>query len=491
MKRATLITAASAVATLAAAPIAHADSAGGGPFAQLLAQVATISSTWSQPPGPGSPALTAAPVPEQDPFYAVPRDVAGYRDGDVIRSRAISASIESVPIPARAWQLLYRTEDRLGRPTATVTTLIVPLTAWTGAGQRPLLSYQTAEDGVAGKCAPSYGFVSGPAAAASNSYSEQANVGLAIQRGWAVSVPDYEGPQSEFLVGGMQAKGVLDGIRASENFGPAQMSHDALVGLWGYSGGGLATLQAAQTQSAYAPELKVAGVVPGAPATDIKQSIDALSGSYAGGAVAMGINGFLRAYPELDIEQYLTKSGSEKVAATAGDCIANAAARYPQLRVEDLEAIPHALDAPPIARMLRESSPLYMSGVPTAPVYHYHAQYDELAPFAPAEATMRNFCRAGVPVQDVSYPVGGHLTVVATGVPAAMNFLSDRFSGAPVHNDCGTLLGVTAQGSSVTPANPQSPPPPVHGLPLPSGIPPVTPGGLTNLLDVLSPPRLN
>lgn len=38
------------------------------------------------------------------------------------------------------------TEDHRGRPSATVTTVLVPDTPWEGEGPRPLLSYQTAED---------------------------------------------------------------------------------------------------------------------------------------------------------------------------------------------------------------------------------------------------------------------------------------------------------------------------------------------------------
>ncbi|MFF3397056.1 lipase family protein [Streptomyces sp. NPDC002659] len=40
----------------------------------------------------------------------------------------------------------------------------------------------------------------------------------AVERGWSVIVPDYEGPASEFLGAAAAAHGILDGIRAARSF---------------------------------------------------------------------------------------------------------------------------------------------------------------------------------------------------------------------------------------------------------------------------------
>ena len=67
----------------------------------------------------------APPVPEQDPFYAVPGGIGGLADGSVLASREITAYSGPVPMPARAWQVKYKTLDNQGAPTATVTTVMV------------------------------------------------------------------------------------------------------------------------------------------------------------------------------------------------------------------------------------------------------------------------------------------------------------------------------------------------------------------------------
>ncbi|GAA3801522.1 lipase family protein [Nocardioides panacisoli] len=392
-------------------------------------------------PGTASVAAVRTPVPEHDPFYVVPSDIASYADGQVVASRTIAPKAFDIPLPAQGWQLKYRTEDRAGAPTATVTTLLVPNKPWPGPGPRPLVSYQTAEDGVAGKCAPSYAFNAGPVAAASNSYPELSLIALALGRGWAVSVPDYEGPDSEFLVAAVEAKGVLDGIRAARSFAPAGVAPDAPVGVWGYSGGALASLDAAQYQPTYAPDVPLTALALGGVVADIRASIEAFSGSAFGGAIPMGINGFLRGYPDLDLMQYLNASGRRKVLATAGDCIHNAVLRYPFLRIQQIEATPGALDRAPVAAMLRENSPLYVDRIPQVPIYHYHAKLDELAPIGPARAVMRRFCSQGVVVQNVEDLLGEHLSEAGSGAPGALRFLADRFAGVAPTNDCASIPG--------------------------------------------------
>lgn len=374
-----------------------------------------------------------------DAFYAVPADIAAYRDGQVLASRAVTATAWNLPLPVHAWELKYRTQDFRGRPSATVTTVLVPTAPWRGAGPRPLVSYQTAEDGVDQHCAPSHALVDGLRAGFTGSYSETGLIALLVAHGWAVSVPDYEGPRSEFLVAGTEARGVLDGVRAARGFAPAQLNH-APIGLWGYSGGSFASVTAAQLQPRYAPELHLRALALGGLVGNIRSTIDAFSGSFAGGAIPMGIVGFLRAYPGLHLEQYLNASGRAKVAASAHDCIFEATPRYPFLRTSSIEATPNALDAPPIAKMLAANSPLHFRGAPHVATYWYHAYADELAPFAPARATLRKFCAAGTSVQAALKPIGEHLTEAVLGAPGAIAFLQARFAGRTPVDSCPTLL---------------------------------------------------
>jgi len=388
---------------------------------------------------PTSAAHAAAPpIPEDDPFFAAPRDVGHYQPGDVIRSRSVQVKAFELPVPSHAWQLIFRTSDRTDKPTVTGTTLIVPRSPWRGPGSRPVVSYQTAEDGVSTRCAPSYALNAGLKGGFTGSYSESPIIVIALLQGWAISVPDYEGMESQFLVADVAAKGVLDGLRASRRFGEAGLAGSP-VAIWGYSGGAFASANAAQLQADYAPELPVKGIALGGLLGNVRDTIRAFDGSVAGSAVPMGMHGFDRAYPDLDIRSRLNPRGQKYFDLEANSCLFDAVPRKPFMKVSQIEAEPGTLDQPDVLAMLNENSPLHRSGVPTAPVYEYHTVADEFAPIKPARAVLLNYCAAGVDVQHAPKLVGEHLTEIAAGVPGALSFLKARFAGTAPVNTCARI----------------------------------------------------
>ena len=378
------------------------------------------------------------PLPEDDPYFSAPARLARFAPGELIRARRVAVTAFELPVPADAWQALFRTSDRLGRPTVSVTTVIVPRSPWTGGGRRPLVSYQTAEDGVSTRCAPSYALSAGISGGFTGSYSESPLVLSLLLKGWAVSVPDYEGMDSQFLVGDVAAKGVLDGLRAARQVRGAGLAA-APIGMWGYSGGAFATANAAQLQPRYAPELDIRAVALGGLLGDVRSTIDAFSGTVVGGAIPMGIHGFARAYPRMHLRSYLNPLGQREYDDSADLCVFEAVPRHPFLAIADIEAFPGAFDIPKITAMLAENSPVNRRGAPTAPVYEYHATLDEMAPIAPARVVLHRYCRRGVAVEYQEDLLGEHLTELALGAPGAVAFLDRMFRGSPPVDRCGAI----------------------------------------------------
>jgi hypothetical protein len=376
------------------------------------------------------------PLPDHDPFYVVPPGIGGLPNGAILGSRPVNATALSVPMPARAWQVKYKTIDVHDRPSAYVTTVLIPNRPWTGTGPRPLVSYQTAEDGVGSKCAPSYALRAGLGAASSNSGQESLAIPVALQQGWAVAAPDYEGPRSEFLGAAGEARGVLDGVRAALAFEPGGLSPDTPVGLMGYSGGALATSLAAQLQPEHAPELRFAGIALGGVVADLKATFRAFNRPPFGGALVIGIVGLDRSYPEERLQQYLSAAGKRAVADSQHDCINDAINKRPVATAADFEATPDIVELPQITSFLKRVSPLGFRGTPTAPIYDYHAVNDQLAPIGPARALMRRYCQDGVRVQAVEDPVAEHISLIATGSLGAIDYLNDRFAGRPAPSNC-------------------------------------------------------
>ena len=324
---------------------------------------------------------------------------------------------------------------------------MVPQLPWLERGPRPLLSYQTAEDGVSTKCSPSYGIRAGLNAGGTNSSAETVAMTAFLLRGITVIAPDYEGPRSEFTGVGMAAHGVLDGIRAAKAFAPARIDARAPVGMMGYSGGALATSLAAQLQSGYAPELKLAGIMLGGVVADLRATLKAFSGSPLGGALAIGLVGADRSYPQQKVRSYLNAAGNRALDASQDDCINDAVIRHPFAKIEDWQARPGLIDDPGIVKLMRDISPLGVPGTPTAPVLGYHTILDELAPIGPARQLYNRYCRAGVRVTRIEDPAGEHVTGVATGAAQALLWMADRFArrrapiSGPVRKSCGLSDG--------------------------------------------------
>ena len=151
--------------------------------------------------------------PSQDPFYQAPAGYESAAPGTILKSRTIPSPFAfegKDPLRIKqAYQLLYRTTDTQGNPEAALTTVLVP----NNADSTKLVSYQTAEDAAFVGCAPSYTFQHG----STDSQSiEEFLILAALDHGYFVSSPDYEGLQAAFVAGTQADHAVLDSIRAAK-----------------------------------------------------------------------------------------------------------------------------------------------------------------------------------------------------------------------------------------------------------------------------------
>ena len=161
------------------------------------------------------------------------------------------------------------------------------------------------------RCFPSYALRRKSKALGSLTQLELLLVTAALAEGWAVSVPDHEGSQG--LWGAPYEPGyrVLDGIRAALSSKRVGISPSAPIGMWGYSGGGLATAWAAEMCGEYAPELNIVGAVLGSPVGDLGNTFRRLNGSFFAGLPALVVAALAHVYPDLDrvIEAHISDEG--------------------------------------------------------------------------------------------------------------------------------------------------------------------------------------
>src|SRR2546430_417862 len=226
-------------------------------------------------------------LPADDPFYVPPAGFQHSQPGTVLRSRDVElAFLGLVPQRITATQLPYRTTDMHGSPDAAATTVIVPAERVPGV-VTPVVSYQCAIDAVSSRCFPSYALRRRALAPGAVAQFEFLLIAAAVAEGWAVSVPDHEGRKGMWGAPYEPGYHVLDGLRAALNTERLELSPCAPVGLWGYSGGGLASAWAAEMAGNYAPDLNVVGAVLGSPVGDLGHTFRRLNGTYMSGLPAL------------------------------------------------------------------------------------------------------------------------------------------------------------------------------------------------------------
>ncbi|MFI1919448.1 lipase family protein [Nocardia sp. NPDC020380] len=356
--------------------------------------------------GPAAlPAASADPATDSiaaqsdpgDTFYDPPAGYESTTPGTILASRPVRADVlPSVPLAVSAWQLLYRTTDADGNPYAAVTTVMIPDGK---PGPRPLLSVQAAYDSIQRNCMPSYELTAGDPASPPPTEALQAAV--ALDRGWAVSIPDPGGIDNRFLTPRVMGYTVLDGIRAAENFTPLGLDGTATrTALTGYSGGGVGTSWAAEMQPSYAPELNIVGAALGAPVPDLAAAMHSVSGRVSGGLIAVGVAALMKDSPEFSaaLDRYLKPGAHEVLAAAGRECVNATVSKNLFLTTSDLLTVPldQVLADPVIHAVI--AARMRGTATPTTPLYIVNAVNDEVSPIQAVDNLVSRYCATGASV---------------------------------------------------------------------------------------------
>ena len=387
-------------------------------------------------PGQATATPVGVPAPSDDPFYTPPNPLPSGVPGDVIRQRKVNVYADPLtvfPVPANAWQLLYRSTSATGTANAVSGTLLVPITPWLRPGPRPLVSYAVGTHGLGDSCAPSHKLRTG-------TETEILLITQALLRGWAVVLTDYEGlgtPGTHtYAVGRAEGHAVLDAARAAARVPGSGVSPSAPVGLFGYSQGGQATAFAGEQQPVYAPELNLVGVASGGVPADLTAVARFNDGNIGFSLVLAAAAGFDAAYSDVPFEEILNDTGRATVPRVANACTVELATIAPFRRLNDFFTLPDPLADPRWRARLTENRA--GTRVPGAPVYLYHGTLDELIPLSVGRSLRSAWCVHGTTVRWQEIPLAEHILGVAVGGPGAMNWLGDRFAGRPATGNCGT-----------------------------------------------------
>lgn len=424
-----------------------------------------------------------APLPTADTFYGYGAGgistpgtpPAASKPGDVLKSRSVRTTLTDLQalltssgttFSATATQVLYRTQNEMGAPAQTVTTVFRP------AGvSRGVVAYLSFYDGLGDKCDPSFTLQG------SSAGMEAGIIGQLVESGYTVTVPDFEGETLDWAAGHEAGWSTLDAIRATETkLGlPAATTP---VGMMGYSGGSFAGDWASELASTYpsAKDLDLVGTaIGGVPAKldDVMNYVDGVpnaDGAVDGdrdswaGVIPAALVSLGRANGE-DFSQYESTvptytapdgtqlSGQDITEKVSDQCIAEFAGTYQGLHVSDLLApgqdslldLPGVDGGPSIQDIIARNK-MGTGGTPTMPMLFVQGRSqdnvgDGVMVSDNVKTLADEYRTAGVPVTytEVSgvnakgADLGLHSPVGQTFVLSALGFLDRLMPVPPAH----------------------------------------------------------
>jgi triacylglycerol lipase len=373
-------------------------------------------------------------LPSEDPFYEPPAGFQHADPGTVLRSRDVELGfLGLIPQRIRATQLLYRTTDRHGHPEATATTVLVPA-SHSHSQPRHVVSYQCAIDAVTSRCFPSYALRRRAKAFGALAQWEYLLMAAAVAEGWVVSVPDHEGREGMWGTPHEPGHRVLDGLRATLNFERFGLDRDSKVGLWGYSGGGLASAWAAETHAEYAPELNIVGAVLGSPVGNLGNTFQRLNGTRYSGLPALVISALAKTYPGLAsvVEEHATDHGRATLKRLESMTTAEAVVKMFRADMDDLLHPPleQVLGMPEVQEVF-EAIRLGRTA-PTPPVLIVQAVHDSIINVDDIDELAHLYTEGGARVTYHRDMFSEHLLLHPMSAPMTLRWLIDRFAERPL-----------------------------------------------------------
>ncbi|MCB0928247.1 MAG: lipase family protein [Mycolicibacterium insubricum] len=379
-------------------------------------------------------------LPSEDPFFTAPEGFEHAEPGTVLRTRDVQLGLFGI-IPQRitAVQLLFRTQDCTGAPEAAVTTVLIPAQR-SSRYPTPVLSYQCAIDAVADRCFPSYALRQGSGlrrdatSLGSVVHIDFLMIAAALAEGWIISVPDHEGLNGRWGAPAEPGYRSLDALRATLSFDRSAVPPDAPIGLWGYSGGGLATGWTAELAGYYAPELNIVGAALGSPVGDLGKTFHRLNGSTFSGLPATVVAALTHVYPELHklIDTHANATGKAMLARIETLSTVQAVLSMFRKDMDDLVDCPleELTESPELVRIFDEIR--LGHNVPEMPLLVVQAVHDQIIAVEAIDELTARYTAGGAQVAYHRDLFSEHLSLHPLAAPMALRWLTDRFDNRPV-----------------------------------------------------------
>ena len=225
---------------------------------------------------------------------------------------------------------------------------------------------------------------------------------------------------------------ILDGVRTALRCERLGLSSSAPVGLWGYSGGGLASAWAAELSSGY--ELNIVGAVLGSPVGDPGSVARRLNGSFFAGLAALMIAALTQVFPGAQqvVDEHANEDGKALLNELQTMTTASAVWRlrhvdigsYVDMSAEEL------WDLPEVRNIFDETK--LGKATPEVPVLVVQAVHDNIISVDDIDALVATYARGGAAVTYHRDGFCDHLLLHPLSAPLTLRWLRDRFAGRPL-----------------------------------------------------------
>lgn len=391
------------------------------------------------PPYPDVDALRQAvlPSPIGEPFFdEYPPGLPGMANGEVVEVRDVTPVAQTLlrgPV-REVHQYKVKTTDAHGAPSFATATLVVPATPWPGPGPRPVLVNNVPINGLGRDCTPSHTLAHGITPSTNPFELVRPVTTKAEERGYAVLIPDHEGPRMTYGEPFVAGHAILDTIRGMRSLYPAEFG-ESPVAMMGYSGGAIATSGAAKLIDEYAPELadRIVGAAVGGVPADYDMLGRTMNGNLAGGLFLSAVLGVARERTEIlaltnDLGQRIATSGLRNACVTT-----LMLAGIPGVPVEALANVRDVLSSP-VAQA--EFAELRMADTPSGtPLYIYNGGQEFWIPALGTQRLFAEQCGLGVSAVYRQVP-GEHVLAEALGNQGAFDWVDARLRGEPAPSEC-------------------------------------------------------
>lgn len=428
------------------------------------AVVVGTASTATAAPTAGARVATTT----SDPFYRYDggKPLSSYRPGDVLKKRTLNYHVFGIPTPLKAIQLLYRTTDAQGRPSANVTTVV---RSPHGDGSKAV-SYQSFYDSLSPEDGPSRAIAGDVSLGGVIANAESVILAPLLLKGYDLVIPDTEGQNADFAAGPEYGTNTLDSIRAGIRAEETGLHAGTRFGLFGYSGGAIATNWTSALAPAYAPEVnkQLVGFAEGgllvAPAHNLKYVDGALAWN---GVIPMALIGVSRSYG-IDLTPYLSAKGLAVVKDLERGSIVDALGRHPGMAWKDM-AKPEYKDPNSVPTFVAAVNKINLgqAATPTVPGFIGQGNAgwlegtfnnppgigtgDGVMVAGDVRALARQYCATGNnAIKYEQYGLLSHVGAMPYWAPRAMAWLDDRFEGKAAPTSCGRIPA----GNSLEPEKP-------------------------------------